>query len=68
MPDEAALRQKLTDLEATAKNQEYILSQAVHEAMVAGATWPDIGVALGVSPETAEARFGTQRADENPET
>lgn len=68
MEDEAALRQKLADLEATVKNQAYILSRAVHETMGAGATWQDIGVALGVSAEAAQARFGTKRAEETPET
>lgn len=64
MHDEAALRQLLADLEATAKNQEYILARAVHQAVLAGATWQDIGAALGVSAEAAQARFGTGRDDE----
>lgn len=67
MEDEAALRQKLADLGSTVKNQEYLLSRAVHDAMGAGATWQDIGMALGVSAEAAQARFGTQRAEETPE-
>ncbi len=62
MGDESALRQRLADLAATAKNQEYILSRAVHEAIGAGATWQDIGAALGLSAGAAEARFGTKKS------
>lgn len=66
MGDDSALRQRLADLAATVKNQEYILSRAVHEAQEAGATWQDIGGVLGLSAEAAEARFGTNKGEETP--
>jgi len=58
--DERELRQRLTDIEASAINLQHsyeALQQSIRQAAVAGATWAQIGDALGVSGEMAKERF-----------
>ena len=56
------MSQRLADLGQSAKNLQLLyetLQDSVREAAQAGATWEQIGQALGVRAGTAEAYFGS---------
>ena len=69
--DEREVRQRLTDIKASALSLQHLyekIQRSIRQAAVAGATWEQIGDALGMSGEVARERFeaaGPQRIFSN---
>lgn len=60
-PDKASLVAMVAAASATLELAREALHQAVHNALDRGATWSEVGEALGVSRQAAFQRFGPKQ-------